>query len=160
MNFNPPRVDRSGEPLRNQNLTGRKSTAKSAVTEALGKEAGRLLRLQLATKGVTMSDISERMGLAAKTTLPNHIRKGTVTLAELLLIHQNWRIDVNAILDVMYDDRQRRVLDNAMSHPDVVPSQVPVTPQESHEAEARVGLTASDIDLAAELGIADWGEGE
>lgn len=144
-------VDSKGKPLSNPDLPRLRRTKKDATTIARGKEAGRLLRLQLNALGTTLETISEDMNLPVKTTLANHIRSGNVTLSELCLIYNFFPVDVNSILERMRDPHVAN-----MARVAKMSARGMIDTTNSATAKAPVSsLSDEDRETAASLGL-DW----
>ena len=70
-----------------------------------GKQAGLMLARQIESFGVTLDDLYLTMNLDAKTTMRNHILKGTVSLAELVMLADYYDVNINAILGGLREDK-------------------------------------------------------
>lgn len=142
--------------LRNPRIReiGRKKRKPSPARQARAKEAGALLRKQITAHGVKILDVPEIMELEAKTTLLNHIRKGSVTLLELCEINDYWEIDVNAIIDTLKDERYAARSDAATT--DMTAAVDKIEPPENFDLE----LDDEEKKFAEQFGITDWGAEE
>lgn len=136
-------------PAGNKKL-GTLARAKRGLSEAeklRGSMAGRLLRNQLRTYGVSLDDLYHTMSLSAKTTLKNHINNGSITLAELLIVNDYYPININAILDGM---RTERTPKPPLSTFDTV--QQAVT-DDTHIVDMDDELSPEELAFAASMGI-------